>query len=184
IEDAPIPLAIVATDIRTGEKVVFREGELAVAVMASSCVPAIYRPVEVDGRLLVDGFLVENVPLSPLVQAGLQVRVAVNLGAEQDYRELEDLFDVIINAMEIAIDANTMNALRLAQVIVGPRLARFSRRDPAHVPDMYQEGRRAAREVLPQLLALLQPPPSGFWKSLWKKLIGEGEARRVQNRVR
>ncbi|RMG68187.1 MAG: patatin [Calditrichaeota bacterium] len=173
IEDAPIPLAIVATDIRSGEKVVFREGNLAEAVMASSCLPGIYRPVNINGRLLVDGFLVENVPLSPLVEAGLAVRVAVNLGAEREYRELEDLFDVILNAMEIAIDANTMNALRQAQVIIGPRLARFSRRDPAHVPDMYEEGRRAARDMLPQLQALVQPPPPpGFWKRLWRSLKG------------
>ncbi len=170
IEESPIPLAIVATNIKTGEKVIFREGNLAEAVMASSCLPGIYRPVEVEGRLLVDGFLVENVPLSPLVEAGLPVRVAVNLGAEKEYRELEDLFDVILNAMEIAIDANTLNALGQAQVVIGPRLARFSRRDPDQIPDMYEEGRRAALEALPRLRRLLQPPPPpGFWQRLWQK---------------
>lgn len=79
IEDAEIPLAICATDIETGEQLIFREGNLADVVCASMAVPGLFVPVEIDGRILVDGGLVENVPISPLAKMGAGITVAVDL---------------------------------------------------------------------------------------------------------
>ncbi|HQV33320.1 MAG TPA: patatin-like phospholipase family protein, partial [Calditrichia bacterium] len=98
IEDSPIPLAIVTTDISNGERVVLREGSLSEAIKASSCIPGIFTPVSINGRLLVDGFLVENVPLSPLREMGAQITVGVNLGALRDYREPDGIIDIMMNA--------------------------------------------------------------------------------------
>lgn len=64
IEDAKIPLSMVAIDITTGEKVVLDKGSVSDAVMASTCVPGIFIPIEIGGRLLVDGGIIENIPLS------------------------------------------------------------------------------------------------------------------------
>ena len=66
IEDAKIPLAIVATDIRNGEEIILRKGSVADAVSASAAIPGIYIPVEIDNRSLVDGGLVQNVPIEAL----------------------------------------------------------------------------------------------------------------------
>lgn len=70
IEDAKIPLSMIATDISTGRKVVLDKGPLHKAVMASSCLPGIFIPVEWEKALLVDGVLCENVPVSPLRKMG------------------------------------------------------------------------------------------------------------------
>ncbi|HDP97696.1 MAG TPA: patatin, partial [bacterium] len=64
-EDARIPLAMIATDISHGKEVVLKQGNVATAVMASTCIPGIFIPVEIEGKLLVDGGVVENVPISP-----------------------------------------------------------------------------------------------------------------------
>ena len=69
---------MVATDISSGEKVVMTEGDLALAASASACFPGIFVPVERDGRLLVDGGLVENLPISPLQAWGVDRIVAVD----------------------------------------------------------------------------------------------------------
>ena len=62
IEESPIPLALVASDISTGEKVILKTGSLSQALMATTCIPGVFSPVQVGGRMLVDGALVENVP--------------------------------------------------------------------------------------------------------------------------
>jgi NTE family protein len=78
-DEACIPLAMIATDITSGEKVVLKSGNVAAAVMASSCIPGIFIPVEIDNRLLVDGELVENVPISPLKDMGANFIISVDL---------------------------------------------------------------------------------------------------------
>ena len=63
IEDAAIPLSIVATDINSGEEVVFTQGPLADAVCASASIPGVYIPLQLNGRTLVDGGIVQSVPV-------------------------------------------------------------------------------------------------------------------------
>ncbi|SVD17671.1 uncharacterized protein METZ01_LOCUS370525, partial [marine metagenome] len=103
IEDSSIPLAIVAADISTGEKVVFKTGSLATAIMASTCIPGVFMPTQVDGRMLVDGAIVENVPIKVLQEMGAKVCVGVDLGSG-GYRQPETLVEVLLNAFSIAID--------------------------------------------------------------------------------
>jgi len=80
IENARIPLAIVATDIDTGEKVVFRKGSVVKALMASACIPAFFIPVRIGKKKLVDGGLVENLPMSTLRGMGAEIKIGVDLG--------------------------------------------------------------------------------------------------------
>src|SRR5680860_104555 len=118
IEDADILLAICATDIETGEQLIFRKGNLANAVCASMAVPGLFVPVEMDGRILVDGGLVENVPISPLAKMGAGITVAVDLSHVSRYPKPEDTFDVISNAINIGIDFNTRKQLKKADIVV------------------------------------------------------------------
>lgn len=69
-DQANIPLAVIATNITTGQKVVLNKGKVAYAVMASCCIPGIFKPVTINDILLVDGGIVENVPVSPLKDLG------------------------------------------------------------------------------------------------------------------
>ncbi|MBT8444544.1 MAG: patatin-like phospholipase family protein, partial [Gammaproteobacteria bacterium] len=85
IEDADIPLGIVATDICSGECIVLTEGDLSLAVRASTCVPGIFIPVEEDGKVLVDGGLVDNVPVSAVRDLGAEYVIAVDVGRGRTY---------------------------------------------------------------------------------------------------
>lgn len=142
IEDAVTPLAIVACDIATGEKVILSEGPLAPAVMASSCLPGIFSPVKIDGRLLVDGGIAENVPVSALRNLGANSLIAVDLSLKVKYNEPNDVFDVISNAISIAIDSNTRSRTRPADLIITPDLTSKSRTntDPAEIKHMIDIG--------------------------------------------
>ena len=77
--DLRIPLAIITSDIVTGETVVFTEGDVAWAARVSASVPGIYAPVEYEGHLLVDGGITQNVPVETVRQMEVDVVLAVNL---------------------------------------------------------------------------------------------------------
>ena len=148
IEDAPLPLAIIATDVSTGERVVFREGPVALAVMASTCVPGVFKPIIHEGRYLIDGGLVENVPVSPLKSMGAGTIVGVDLNANRRYGPPEDLIDVLANAIDIAIDHSARVQAKGVDVTIAPDLNAFSRTDVDAVADLVQAGYQAAKHDL------------------------------------
>ena len=129
IEDASIPLAIVATDINTGEAVIFRQGPLADAVCASASIPGIYIPMNLNGRTLVDGGLVQNVPVQPLKDMGAGVVIASHLSSVDSYEEPENVLDVMRNAFEIAVSQHTKGEVEMADLLVAMDLSDFSLRD-------------------------------------------------------
>ena len=148
IEDAPIPLAMVATDISTGEKVVMTEGNLAVAASASACFPGIFIPVDRDGRLLVDGGLVENLPLSPLQAWGVDRIVAVDVFLGMTFHRPTKLMDLIKNAVDIVLVQAARAEAGKADILIAPDLDTFSSTDMKDIPGLVKEGYRAAKEVL------------------------------------
>lgn len=153
IEDATIPLAICATDIETGEQLIFRKGPLADAVCASMAVPGLFVPVEVDGRILVDGGLVENVPLSPLEKMGAGITVAIDLSYVSRYPKPDNTLDVITNAINIGIDFNTRKQLKKADIAVPLDLSAYSLTNNADcIDELYMEGYRPMKKKIQRVL--------------------------------
>ncbi len=152
IEDARIPLAIVATDIATGEEVVLYEGDVAKAVMASSCIPGIYVPVELDGRLLVDGGIVENVPVSPLRRLSADVIIGVNLDAGHRKHKPKNIVEVLLRSFDFMLKAATRLQAQWADFIIAPDLTEYSMYDMNRTEDLLEEGFRAARQTLEEYL--------------------------------
>ena len=151
IAEARIPLYLIATDLTSGTKIVLSKGEVSRAVMASTCIPGVFVPVEIDGELLVDGGLVENVPVSPLREAGARFVIGVNLSAGRHYQRPQDIIDVFANAIDIAIDNVTRSQTSEADLIVAPRLASYSRRDMSRIPELIDEGYRSTKQLLETL---------------------------------
>ena len=129
IEEASIPLAIVATDINTGEAVIFRQGSLADAVCASASIPGIYIPMTLNGRTLVDGGLVQNVPVQPVKDMGAGVVIASHLSSVDRYEEPKNVLDVMRNAFEIAVSQHTKGEVDMADLLIAMDLSDFSHRD-------------------------------------------------------
>ena len=168
IEDARIPLAIIACDIATGQKVTFTEGPVAQAVMASCCLPGVFTPVEIDGRLLVDGGIAENVPVSALRDLGANSLIAVDLSKKVKYNEPKDIFDVMSNTISIAIDNNTKSRTRPADLIIAPDLTSNSRTntDPAKIKEMIEIGYQQTMDQLNKNLTI-----KAWFRGLLKQLI-------------
>jgi len=172
IEDARIPLAVVAADISSGEKIVLRKGNLAQAVMASTCLPGVYAPVEINGRKLVDGGIVENVPTTTVSQLGANSLISVDLGAKVSYNEPKDIFDIISNAISITIDNGTQASPQLTELLIAPDLTSHSRvnTNPEHVKTMIKKGYDETIKDLNSRISLKQA--AGFFiKQLIRKAM-------------
>ena len=119
-------LGVVATDLHSGEGILFQRGDAATAVRASSSIPAVFQPVLISGRVYVDGGLVAPVPVRYAQQMGAQVVIAVDIsGAPQSGTDL-DTFQTLMQTF--AIMGKTINAfeLRDADVVIKPSLAGLS----------------------------------------------------------
>lgn len=171
IEDSLIPLAIVTTDISHGKKVVLRSGNVSRAVMASTAIPGIFSPIYIDGRLLVDGFLVDNVPISILKEMGADVTIGVNLGTLKEYREPKGIINIIMNAFDIAIDANTSLTSQGADVLIAPKLSEIELSDSARDSRLFDEGYSAALFSLSKVKNAIQDKQRKTRKPFWRKLM-------------
>lgn len=158
IEDSAVPLRIVATDIATGERVLLDRGPLAPAVRASSCVPGIFTPVEIEGRLLVDGALVENIPVAAARELQDGVVVAVGLGSKPPFSRITNALQVVANAFEIAVRTQSITQLRQADVAIAPELGAFLSRRPTDRAAIIDAGRSSAMEAIPRLREVLAAP--------------------------
>ncbi len=152
IEDAKIPLAICATAIETGEQVLFREGNLADAICASMAVPGLFVPVEVGGQTLVDGGIVENVPVSALETMGAGILVAVSLTHSELQSKPADMMDVVSNAIDIAMGMNTRQQLKKADIVIALKLGQYSRtNNQGRTLELFKVGYDAMQEKIPEL---------------------------------
>ncbi|MFW6389388.1 MAG: patatin-like phospholipase family protein [Marinilabiliaceae bacterium] len=148
IEDSDIPLAMLATDISTGEKVVLKKGPVASAVMASTCVPGIFHPVEIDGRLLVDGGIVENVPIDTVKEMGAGYVIGVDLNAKNTFGKPENIIDVIVNSFHFMMKAAVKYQTKEADLLITPDLSSFNMIDTDQVEGLIKQGYEDAVEML------------------------------------
>ncbi len=156
IEDSNIPLAFMTTDIETGKAVILKSGKLASAVMASSSIPGFFTPVTIEGCMLVDGAVVESVPVSPLSAMGADIIVAVDLNGKRKYAKPDSIIDVMLNALDIAVDSRTQIQTAKADVLIPLDLSAYSRTDPKNVQALYEEGYKGAEQALPLIKEKLE----------------------------
>lgn len=142
---------MIATNIATGEKVVIKAGNVAKAVMASTCIPGIFKPVEIDERLLVDGGIVDNVPVKPVEEMGADFIIGVDLNAEHSNKKPENIIEVLLNAFDFTL----MNATKLqteeADLLITPDLSSFNLIDTDQFADLIKKGYLETRKILKKL---------------------------------
>jgi NTE family protein len=159
----PIPFRAVATDIANGEKVVFRKGHLPQVIRASMSIPAVFAPVELDGRLLVDGGMTDNIPLDVAREMGVDVAIVVDIGTPlRSRKQLTTVVDVLNQSITLMTRRNSeeqLAALHPDDVLIQPPLASFGATDFGRAEEMIDAGYRAAK-ALDARLARLKPAES------------------------
>jgi NTE family protein len=153
-EQLKLPLAVVAGDIRTGEAVIFREGDLVMPVRASCSFPGLFVPVEYNGRLLVDGVVVGTVPVMAL--RDMDVVVAVNVQSNGFLQRPRSLFEVVGESFHIAQNMIQSTWRDQCDLAIEPKLEDFCWDDFERADELIAAGEMAARSALPALRNLLR----------------------------
>jgi NTE family protein len=159
IQALPLPLSIVATDIGSGDRVVIRNGSLSKAMRASMSIPGLMAPVEHEGRSLVDGGLVDNVPVREVRErCNADVVIAVNVGSPLlDAKEVISLFSVAAQMVGILTEQNvgqSLALLRPGDVYIKPDMGDVTAADFERHAQAVQRGLDAALAATEQLRAL------------------------------
>ncbi len=144
----PIPFRAVATDIANDQKVIFRSGHLPQAIRASMSIPAVFAPVEIDGRLLVDGGMVDNIPMDVARDMGVDQLIVVDIGTPLQPREqLLTVVDVLNQSITMMTRRNSevqLATLRPEDLLIQPMLAAFGSTDFDRADQLIDAGYRAA----------------------------------------
>lgn len=156
IQDLPMPLGVVATDLHSGQGILFQRGDAATAVRASSAIPAVFEPVLIAGREYVDGGLVAPVPVQFTRQMGAQVVIAVDIsGAPQNNAAL-DTFQILMQTFSIM--GKSINALELrdADIVIKPALNGLSSASFTSRSEAIAAGRQAMLPLIGKLRSAIQ----------------------------
>lgn len=151
LEKLPRSFAVVATDLKSGEATLFRSGNTGMAVRASSAVPGVFQPVNINGRDHVDGGLVSPIPVRAARSLGADFVIAVDISTRPGDRPVRDSVDMLLRTFVIMGNALADIELRDADVVIRPETSSLSMTDFESRHLAILEGERAALAVVAQI---------------------------------
>ncbi|RAL26472.1 patatin-like phospholipase family protein [Thermoflavimicrobium daqui] len=156
LEQLKIPTAVVATDLLTGEKVVFKSGSVADAVRASISIPGVFTPVINERQILVDGGVVDRVPISTVREMGADIVIAVDVLPQINQpARIKNIVDVIMQSLEIMERRIFDQQLLSADVLIQPDVSEISPASFNRVEECVQKGEEAAKAELEKIRKLI-----------------------------
>jgi NTE family protein len=172
-DDLPIPFRCVATDMLSGDAVVLKDGSLAQSLRATMAIPGLFTPVELDGKVLADGGLVDNIPTDVARQMNADIVIAVNIGTSLVGRkDLESLTAFLTQAVDIMTLGNDRRALLLADAQIAPNLGAFTILDFSHAEEIIRLGYEGAASNATELRKYALPDEA------WQQYLAQREARK------
>lgn len=164
--DCKKPFYVAVTNLHTGQIEVYDEGPMIDYVIASSSVPILFEPMDIEGNLYVDGGLVMNLPARP-IKDKCDMLIGVNLVplTQAGSKDLNSLMQVGIRCFDLAAINNIMPQLKYCDVVIAPRAINdFSRYDFKRFEDMYHIGYEATKEMIPQIQEQIKTTEAGLIK--------------------
>ncbi len=146
-----IPFVCVATDITTGEKIILKEGNVAVAARASATIPGVFAPVEYSQRYLVDGGLVENIPVSAAKLFDPDVVITVAVSADITKNQFNNVFSTLFQAIYIQGQKSDEMNLSMSDVVIKPRVGDISAVNLNRAKDCIDAGFIAGKESISKI---------------------------------
>jgi NTE family protein len=184
-DDLPIRYRAVAADLETGREVVIGRGNIATAMRASMSVPGVFPPVDVDGKLLVDGGVANNLPVDVARKMGADVVIVVDIPTVLKKRDqIKSTLDVAGQMLAVLIQQNSLPQIASVgprDVLIQPDLGKMGSADFGRIADAIDPGEKAARGQTAKLkqLAKLKDAPRAQLSSYYRDPVPGGEARRA-----
>ena len=156
IEKLKIPFGAVATDLKSGQPILFRRGNTGAAVRASSSVPGVFKPVRIGAIDYVDGGLVSPVPASFARKMGADFVIAVNISVQPEVQPASGAFEILLQTFAIMGQSLNQYELKQADIVIRPELATMKGNDFQSRGVAIAAGERAALSAMPELRKRLQ----------------------------
>ena len=151
----PIPFLCIATDVETGEQIVLDEGILAQAIIASGALPTLYSPVEINGRLLIDGGVVNNYPIEELKNRGIDFIIGIDVQDGLKNREqLKDVTAVLSQINNFSMIEKMEGKRSLTNIYIKPDIKGYSVVSFDKGQEIIKKGNEKAKEYIKELLPL------------------------------
>ncbi len=151
IENLKLPFAAVATDLNRGTRVVLDRGPVATAVRASSAIPGVFSPVDLQGKLLVDGGVVDNIPIDVAREKGADIVIAVDISENVTNFNITNVVDVMLQAVSIIMNENTKQKKKDADILISPSVGNVAMLDFTQKKRCMQAGIEAAQRAIPEI---------------------------------
>lgn len=155
-EDCKIPFVAVATDLKTGEVVVINKGKMAQAIRASISIPLVFKPIDIGGRMLVDGGLSDPVPVDIVRKMGADIVIAVNLDKHyQDEKWKPGWYGIANSSLNILRHHLAHSNVASADVVIDIDVGKNYWYQFVNGQDKILTGEKAAKEILPRLQKII-----------------------------
>ncbi len=165
IEDCKIPFACSAADLYSGEEVILKKGNIKSAVEGSSAIPGFLPPVEKDGKLLIDGSVVNNFPVQPLTEWGADLTIAVNVSLQfEGNTSMDNVIDIVMRAGQIT--GKKLNDLLKdqADIVISPPTGDIHWSEFNRIDELIEKGRIEARQIIPDIKKILKKKSGIFYR--------------------
>ncbi|MEA3360144.1 MAG: patatin-like phospholipase family protein [Thermodesulfobacteriota bacterium] len=174
IEETIIPFRSVATDLKSGKPVVLREGSLRRAILASSSVPGMLPYVEIDGKRLSDGGIIQSVPARSAAEEGANVVIAIAVDKDLDFvPDFHTAMDIYVRAAEIQGYYLVRHELKCADIVIRPKLGSVHWTDFSNAQDLILSGESAAMDMVSDIRVVVKKASKkGFFGRVTKKIKG------------
>jgi NTE family protein len=171
-DQLPTPFRMVAVDLRKAEQVVLDRGSFGQCMRATMSLPGIFPPVEMDGRVLVDGGALNNIPADVVRAMGAKVVIAINVGYESSNKIDYSLFGLMAETIDAMMAAGTRQALASATHIINVDVEGFGSLDWRRAGALIERGYKSADRMRDELLSTASPKASGRSGSRPARLVG------------
>jgi NTE family protein len=184
-EDLRIPLAVVATDLKSGSAVIITEGDVAFAIRASCALPGWYVPVtDEHGRQLVDGGLVANIPTAAVRHLGADIVIAVDVNSEgaKFLGPPQSIIGVLLQSIMVVQRTAAAHQLHDADVVISPKTGHIRWDEMGRVDDLIALGEKAALQTIERIKHLIEPstePPLKWYQRRRRPQLPPEDKRRV-----
>ncbi|MBU8877701.1 patatin-like phospholipase family protein [Bacillus sp. FJAT-29790] len=162
LEQLEIPVRVVATDLMTGEKVIFDKGSIADAVRASISIPGIFVPEKLNGRLLVDGGVVDRIPVSVVKEMGADIVIAIDVSHVKICTEITSIYDVIMQSLDIMQIELVANREIASNFMIRPMVEMYNSRAYTNIEEIISIGEEETRKHIDSIKEFLnewkEPP--------------------------
>lgn len=162
--DTKIPIAIITTDIETGEEIAHTNGDLQKVLKASCSWPGFFPPVEIGGRKLVDGGIRNSIPVKMAKKLGATKIIAVDIGFCVKTKRLDNMFEMFTQSIQIMGEELDHYQSMQADVIIKPKLYNIDQFAFDRAKDCIQDGEEATVAAMPEIRKKLGLPGKASWK--------------------